>query len=396
MSLRCGDGRLRCVLCGTTSAVAEVVFEVPRCPLAGLYCAAEEAGRERLREDLEVLRCPSCGHVQLRAPADPAVYRRYAFSGGVSGAYTGYLDGFAGRVARACPRGGRILEVGSGDGTLLRLLAARLPGALLAGVEPSREQAGAGTGTLPPSVTVYDGYFPDALPDGLCRGGFDAVVARHVLEHVPEPVPFARALASACAPGGAVWIEVPDLESGLAKGLFSNFHHLHRSYFSGRALRRLLEFSGLAVRRLETVATYGGSLLARCRPAPRGAEPAFPVPAAGASAFRDAVRVGPETGLVGYGAAERTAVLLGVLGDDVRRFAYVCDANPSLQGKYMAGLDLAIRAPDVLAGRRHDIVLFAVSNRVEILRWLRGNIDPSSRVLVAERPYAWAFLRDLT
>jgi 2-polyprenyl-3-methyl-5-hydroxy-6-metoxy-1,4-benzoquinol methylase len=83
--------------------------------------------------------------------------------------------------------GPRILDIGSGPGNLLRLLAGRLPGARLTG-----------TNLLHVSGTAIaigeHSPFPNAC--------FDAVTATKLLEHAVDPAAFVREMARMVKPGG--------------------------------------------------------------------------------------------------------------------------------------------------------------------------------------------------
>jgi SAM-dependent methyltransferase len=115
---------------------------------------------------------------------------------------------------------------------------------------------------------------PDILHDILqplpeeYRGKFDVVYSCHVLEHMAraEVFPVMRNMASAVRNMGEVWIIVPDIvwaaqqivagKDGMqVQGLLygaqraGNPWDLHKSGFSLRALRRMMEIIGLVVKR---------------------------------------------------------------------------------------------------------------------------------------------------
>jgi hypothetical protein len=58
-----------------------------------------------------------------------------------------------------------------------------------------------------------------------------------------------------------------------------------------------------------------------------------------------------------YGAAAKGNTLLNYAGVKPDLLAYVCDAAPSKQGKYMPGSHIPILKPAMLRERRPDIVL---------------------------------------
>lgn len=106
--------------------------------------------------------------------------------------------------------GGRVLEVGSGTGLLLRELGLRRPDLSFTGVEPlanyvelSREAAArAGVG----NVTFVEGTGEDLAATGV-DGGFDAVLSNDTLHHVAD-VPAVAARLGEVARPGATWLAI--------------------------------------------------------------------------------------------------------------------------------------------------------------------------------------------
>ncbi len=151
---------------------------------------------------------------------------------------------------------GRLLDVGCMFGFLLDEAARR--GLETWGVELSPEPARAAAahghrvtiGTLDDHVSAH----PDQR--------FDAIVAQHVVEHLPDPAGFFRQAAGLLAPGGRLVIAVPNFEARLRRlapaawGWYQVPVHLH--HFTARGLRHLAIAAGLEV---EAEAAHGGDTL---------------------------------------------------------------------------------------------------------------------------------------
>src|SRR5688500_5547075 len=90
-----------------------------------------------------------------------------------------------------------LLDVGCGNGELLRLVDARWPGRRLAGVDLSAAVVEANQRALPRMKFFAKNIEQEALP-----GGFEAVVCCEVLEHLDDPQAAMRRLADAACPGG--------------------------------------------------------------------------------------------------------------------------------------------------------------------------------------------------
>ena len=148
-------------------------------------------------------------------------------------------------------RKGRLLDVGTGEGTLL--LAAVEKGWQAEGTEIAsvmvhhiREKFG---------LTVHQGVLEDL---DLPPRSFDAIIMNHVLEHVRDPRITLEKIAELLSPDGVVRIEVPNLASlsnrgknfqsrfGLKKNPWKHYspdHHFW--FFTPRTLKATLETAGL-------------------------------------------------------------------------------------------------------------------------------------------------------
>lgn len=162
----------------------------------------------------------------------------------IFGALLAEVEGMLGRR-------GRLLDVGAGEGTLLRVAAERgweVVGLDVAGamVQHVRRELG-----LPMHQGTLDTV---ALP----ASSFDAVILNHVLEHVRDPVTTLRRVGALLVPGGLVRLEVPNLAS-LSSQLksaqsrlrlkrspwkhYSTDHHFW--FFTPATLRRTIATAGL-------------------------------------------------------------------------------------------------------------------------------------------------------
>lgn len=141
-------------------------------------------------------------------------------------------------IAPQLPTGARLLEMGSGFGAFLGAAAALRPDLKLFAIEPDLENR----------TRLLDAAQVTFVPDlhAVAEASVDAVVAFHVLEHLPDPRGFLQTLARVLAPGGLAWIEVPDVMSDWRSRNYVQPAHL--SYFSASLLQRLALSAGLEVR----------------------------------------------------------------------------------------------------------------------------------------------------
>ena len=147
--------------------------------------------------------------------------------------------------------GGRLLDVGTGDGRFLA--TARPAGYEVAGTEVS--QAGASYAR----ERGFDVYLGQITELDLPSESFDLATIWHVLEHVPDPGAVLRKVHSLLRPGGILVVAVPNEENffirrrlGAAKS--SPFDPLkfggeiHLTYFRPATLRSTLRAAAFEVR----------------------------------------------------------------------------------------------------------------------------------------------------
>lgn len=110
-------------------------------------------------------------------------------------------------VRRHAPRGGRALEVGCGLGHLLTWLAADYAVVGTDINEWALEQA---------RQNVPQGQFSLQSAEDLSAfedGSFNVIIAKHVVEHLPQPEHSVREMCRVLAPGGLLVLATPNLDS---------------------------------------------------------------------------------------------------------------------------------------------------------------------------------------
>jgi SAM-dependent methyltransferase len=366
-----------CRLSGESLGNAHVLLELPDCPFPGVY-PENSSESLRLRTPLKIVQASCSGFVQTAHAFDADLYAKYCFSGSTGAYYRKHVEKFARQIAARLQTSARILEIGCGDGYLIRELRS-LGFQSVTGIDPSystKEKPVEG-------ADIYAGYFPRDLPYGRGEQAYDLIVCRHVLEHIEDPRTFVHQIRHVLAPQGEVWVEVPDLESTIRKNMWSNLYQLHCNYFTSATLDLLLGDYDFRCIQSEVVDVFGGSLFHRYS---RGAA-ALNSASADSSKLRSSFAVGLKTymqtlasfakrlpyGTVGYGAAERTAVTLGHEPELISKIGVLCDANALIHGRYLAGTNLEIKDPSSLKSSPPSaVVLFAVSHYEEIVQHLKG------------------------
>lgn len=101
-----------------------------------------------------------------------------------------------------------ILDAGCGSGHGLRYLGGKIPGASLAGIEASPECCRTLREEIKAEVVDSDlnGEWTQR-----CRGRFDFIVMRHVVEHLLDPLTSLARIRDSLSPHGLIYIAVPDM-----------------------------------------------------------------------------------------------------------------------------------------------------------------------------------------
>ena len=146
------------------------------------------------------------------------------------------------RIAELVRPGDKVLDVGCGGGAL----ASYLPGATYVGLDPNPHATAAQLDIRCETVARHAASHPEE---------YDVVCAFHVIEHISDPLGFARDLVQCQKPEGRLCIVVPHRDSALTG--IPNFvlnappHHL--SWWNEGAIQTLSRRLDLVVEALEPV-----------------------------------------------------------------------------------------------------------------------------------------------
>lgn len=252
---------------------------------------------------------------------------------GVSPQFRDHLEQVLAKVASAFGRGD-ILEVGCGKGLFVELmrdrgLAARGMDAAYEGHSPFVEKRHFGTARETPA---------------------DAIVLRHVLEHIPDPMRFLRLIAEANGGRGLIYIEVPCFDWIMQRRAWFDVFYEHVNYF------RLADFHRMFGRVVESGHLFGGQYLCAIADlaslrtdAAMQAPVALDFPADFAQAL-DALAADalahPERRRAVWGAAAKGVMFSHHLGRRGVGFEIAIDINPGKQGRFLATTGLAVAPPE--------------------------------------------------
>jgi 2-polyprenyl-3-methyl-5-hydroxy-6-metoxy-1,4-benzoquinol methylase len=134
----------------------------------------------------------------------------------------------------------RVLDVGANRGAFVLELKAAYPKASVIGIEPDERVVGAWAGK--PGFTWLHARLEDTRVE---NEGFDLVYSCHTLEHLRSAREALLAHRAALAPGGYLFLEVPNTAVIAANDIVEEFFtDKHLYHFSSRTLARLLTACG--------------------------------------------------------------------------------------------------------------------------------------------------------
>lgn len=139
------------------------------------------------------------------------------------------------------PKKGRLLDIGCGNGSFLQACSRSLPDWDLQGTEfddKYKEMVEAISG-----VSAMHGGKLEDVP-----GTFDVISLIHVLEHIPDPIPTLKSILPRLAPGGVLFVEVPNCVRNPVMMLVSD----HCSHFSDASLASLVARAGFELAEVST------------------------------------------------------------------------------------------------------------------------------------------------
>ena len=307
------------------------------------------------RLPLSFVRCVDCGHVyNCRFNYSEVPYSEkpnLMFNQGAL--WSEHLRHIRDLILKGLAESPVVVEVGCGEGHLLRSLAERRPAGRYIGFDPSNAVNSA-NGLIEARRELFDParHLAELRPD--------LIISRHVLEHLMNPLEFVQAISFA-----ASWenletrllIEVPCIDQVIPSGRTVDFFYEHNSNFTTTSLERLLARCASDV---EIVAHgYNGEVvygLAHFRR--REDQVRFAAEAVGFSdrstrnrqTIRASVDALARSGrrVAVWGGTGKAAAFINQYGLDAERFPLVVDSDIQKAGTYVPGTGQEILYRDFL------------------------------------------------
>ncbi|MES2819761.1 MAG: class I SAM-dependent methyltransferase [Pseudomonadota bacterium] len=377
---------------GCATPLSLPLIDLGTAPPSNAYLRADQLDQAESWVPLKVMVCQHCWLVQTEdyRAADSLFDADYAYFSSYSTTWLAHAERYVAQMAErfGLDAQSRVVEIAANDGYLLQYVARR--GIPCLGVEPTASTARAARDK---GLEIRELFFGEQTAQALVEEGWsaDLMAANNVLAHVPAINDFLKGFATLLKPAGVATFEFPHLLRLMAEQQFDTLYHEHYSYLSLTTVQQLCQRNGLALFDVEALPTHGGSLRVYVQ---RAAGPQQTLPAVAellareeaagvrTAAFYSSLAPAAEgikhqllafllrakaegKRVVGYGAAAKGNTLLNFAGVRPDLLAWVADANPHKQGKFMPGSRIPIVAPERIAQERPDYVLVLPWNLLE-------------------------------
>jgi SAM-dependent methyltransferase len=385
---------MKCRHCG--AEVTLQLVDLGSAPPSNAYLTAEALRAPEVWLPLRVLVCERCWLAQTEdfAQAGHLFSADYTYFSAYSTTWLAHSERYVAEMVSRLDLNAdsHVVEVAANDGYLLQYVKAR--GIPCTGIEPTASTAAAARER---GIPIVEAFFGVDLAEELARDGkrADLMTANNVLGHVPDINDFVRGFTVLLKPHGVATFEFHHLQRLIDGCQFDTIYHEHFSYLSLTAVERIFAAAGLAVFDVEEHPTHGGSLRVFAQRADTGrhlrspavdallaTETAAGMRGAGYYAgFQQRVLkvkndflsflLGARAegmSVAGYGAAAKGNTLMNFAGVRPDLVAFVADANPAKQGRYLPGSRIPVVDPkDLKEGRPNYVLILPWNLRDEVM-----------------------------
>ena len=403
---------MKCRQCA--ASLEHVFLDLGFAPPSNAYLSVQDLRNPEKYYPLRVMVCDRCWLVQTQDYADAGdlFNADYAYFSSTSSTWLAHAHRYSEMISKRLGLGPEsfVVEVASNDGYLLRnFKAAGIP---CLGIEPTASTADAAEAI---GIPVLREFFGEQLGKELAQTGrqADLIAGNNVFAHVPDINDFSRGLKAALKSRGTITLEFPHLMRLLEFVQFDTVYHEHFSYLSLSTVSRIFASAGLRVFDVEELSTHGGSLrIYGCHASdPRKDSVAVQNLLAeelnrglqslqayeGFQCLAEKVKndflsflinqKNAGKSVVAYGAAAKGNTLLNFAGIKPDLLAYVCDAAPAKQGKFLPGSHIPVFSPEKLSHERPDYLVILPWNIADEVIAQNAPLRASGTQFVTAVPY---------
>lgn len=251
--------RTRCPACGGSAISKGMPPHVNlRFPL--LPVCVDTPRDQDVMASFTISMCEGCGLIMLLDAADPEALYKIFHSDGIGKVWEGHYDKFAKLIFKHA-KGGRLLEIGAGQGKLMKKLLGHYgAGAGLEVIDPQYEGPADG-------VKVHGTHLnPEFAEEN--AGKFASVVSSHTLEHFIDFNDYFADSWKCLEEGGMLFTSVPNQEFNFAKGYGNQLNFEHPSACTNQHWLCLHYKNGFEVREVSFYSDHSVMIAAQKARAP--------------------------------------------------------------------------------------------------------------------------------
>ncbi len=208
--------RKECPLC-LSSDLSNNIYPHINLKFPILPVCVDTPAEEDMYAPFTICMCNDCGLIMLRDIVDPKILYKIFHSDGIGEVWDEHYEKFVNLIKKYY-KGGRILEVGSGQGKLIKKLLLHYNSGIEV-IDPQYE------GTRE-NVKVHNKLFNNESSEEF-KEEFDAIVSSHTLEHFIEFKDYFENSWKSLKKEGLLFTTIPNQETNFAKGYGNqlNFEH---------------------------------------------------------------------------------------------------------------------------------------------------------------------------
>ena len=337
---------------------------------------------------LDFVSCLRCGHIFNQSfDYDKVPYQENPnrmFND--SEVWKQYIQEITQKIADRLPDNPTVVEIGCGDGSFLKTLKGKVGTGRFLGFDPNGS-ANSGEENLEFHKSLYE---PDEHTSQLKP---DAVICRHVVEHLTTPLELFQSLAENLrlqSKDAFLFIEVPCVDNALASDRTSDYFYEHFSNFTKHSFTTFVNNIGKDRVEVETAYTdevvYGFVDVAAQQNSYHENATRF---VAHLEAMKRQIREQLESfradgkRIAIWGGTGKAAAFMNYHGLAKEEFPIVVDSDPLKHGYHVPGMGQVIRPTQFLLSDTVDIILIPTQWRAaDILREIKSLSIPYASVMV--------------
>lgn len=389
---------MKCRFCATV--LEHVFIDLVNSPPSNAYLTKEQLNEPETFYPLKVFVCDNCFLVQVdEYKKSNAIFNvDYAYFSSYSTTWLAHAKKYTDEMTQRFGLNGqsRIIEIASNDGYLLQYFKEKeIP---VLGIEPTSNTARV---AIQKGIETLTDFFGTPLAAQLVKKEIraDLLLGNNVLAHVPDIVDFVKGMKLVLKNDGVITMEFPHLLQLVNQNQFDTIYHEHFSYLSFYTVEKIFEAQGLVLFDVEELPTHGGSLriyakhkedttkeisgrIEKLRTKEKEAgidkksfydgfsEKALKVKLDFTAFLVEQSKAGKK--VAAYGAAAKGNTLLNYCGIKNDMIAFVADANPAKQNKYLPASHIPVVDEEYLKNEKPDYVIILPWNlREEITTQLQ-------------------------